>query len=298
MAFTYTGTQVDLAFGRGWLNAPAAASIRRIDRQIGHALQITEAGRTWAQQDAHYQRFLRYGSPIALSPNTPSLHQKGNAVDTNEGQRIHAVMEDHGWRRTVYRWVNGVWTLIEPWHYEYFEHLDNHRHEGAASGGAVSEEDMTPEQDALLRNVAAFIFGGGTSTIDPKYFGGTGSLYNRIRNIEAHLYAGGVDAAKDSYLGAPGTIYSLLKTPVDREIAGKVVKVPQIQELADTKTIAIRSEAKLEALAARPAASISKDQVQLIAELVAKQIGKPTMTLDYGAIAKAVNDDTARRLAG
>lgn len=138
MAFTYTGEQVELAFGRGWLNGPAAASIRRIDAQLGHPLQITEAGRTWAQQNDHYRHYLRFGSPIALSPDAPSLHQKGNAVDTNEGQRVHAVMEDHGWRRTVYRYVNGKWTLVEPWHYEYFPQYDNHRGEPATAGGSTS----------------------------------------------------------------------------------------------------------------------------------------------------------------
>jgi len=138
MAFTYTGEMVDLGFGRGWLNRPSANSIRRIDAQIGHPLQITEAGRDWAGQNKHYQHYLRYGSPIALSPDAPSLHQLGNAADTDEGQTIHAVMEDHGWRRTVYRWVNGKWTLVERWHYEYFPQYDNHRHEGVPSGGATA----------------------------------------------------------------------------------------------------------------------------------------------------------------
>lgn len=145
MAFTYTGEQVDLGFGRGWLNRPAAASIRRIDRQIGHPLQITEAGRTWGRQNEHWLTYKRVGRPIALHPDTPSEHQKGNSVDSDEAQRIIAILEDHGWRRTVYRWVNGRWTLVEPWHFEYFAHLDNHRNDPAPSGSAtappVSEED-------------------------------------------------------------------------------------------------------------------------------------------------------------
>ena len=140
MAFTYTGEMVDLGFGRGWLNRPAASSVFRIDRQLGHALQITEAGRTWGKQNEHYQTYLRVGYPIALNPDTPSIHQKGGAIDSNEAQRIVAILEDHGWRRTVYRWVNGVWTLVEPWHFEYFEHLDNHRFEGSPAG--AQEDDM------------------------------------------------------------------------------------------------------------------------------------------------------------
>ena len=41
---------------------------------------------------------------------------------------------------------------------------------------------------------------------------------------------------------------------------------------------------------------ISDAQVKVIADAIAKQIGKPTVTLDYAAIAKAVNDDAARRM--
>ena len=44
-------------------------------------------------------------------------------------------------------------------------------------------------------------------------------------------------------------------------------------------------------------AGVSADQVKAIADAVVKQIGKPTVTLDYAAIAKSVNDDAARRLA-
>lgn len=146
MAFTYTGQKVDLGFGRGWLDVPAAASVRRIDRHIGHPMQITEAGRDWARQNEHYQHYLKYGSPIALSPNAPSIHQKGGAVDSDEAQRIVSILEEHGWRRTVYRWVNGRWTLVEPWHFEYFAHLDKHINDPAPSGGAGTapkENDMS-----------------------------------------------------------------------------------------------------------------------------------------------------------
>lgn len=165
MVFTYTGEQIDLGSGRGWLNRPAAASIRRIDRQIGHPLQITEAGRDWAQQNKHYQHYLRYGSPIALSPDAPSLHQRGNAADSNEAQRIHAVMEDHGWRRTVYRYVNGKWTLVEPWHYEYFPQYDNHINEGENDMGTLDNTEANYQVLGQMMH-RAFLF-----DLRPKGFG-------------------------------------------------------------------------------------------------------------------------------
>ncbi|MGO2091374.1 MAG: hypothetical protein ACTH34_05840, partial [Microbacterium gubbeenense] len=106
-----------LSNGRGWLDAPAAASLTRIDAEVGHPLDINEAGRTWAQQNAHYQRyqsFLAGGpwAPIAL-PAGSSIHEFGRAIDTDE--QITTVLNRHGWFHTVYR--GGV--LVEPWHYEY-----------------------------------------------------------------------------------------------------------------------------------------------------------------------------------
>lgn len=151
MAFTYTGQKVDLGFGRGWLNTAPAASIRRIDRQIGHPLQITEAGRNWEQQNKHWLHYQRYGSPIAIAPWVPSEHQKGLSIDSDEAQRIIGILEDHGWRRTVYRWVNGKWTLVERWHFEHFTHLDNHRYDPeptpAPAPAETGADDMRVVED-------------------------------------------------------------------------------------------------------------------------------------------------------
>lgn len=127
MSYRYPGTQTALGHGRGWLDAAAAASIKRIDLAIGHALQITEAGRSFFQQEKHWLKYRRDGYPIALNPNTPSEHQKGKAIDSDEAQNFVGLMEEHGWFRTVYRWVNGKWTLVERWHFEYFISKDKHR---------------------------------------------------------------------------------------------------------------------------------------------------------------------------
>lgn len=138
--------QVDLGGGRGWLAPDPHLSIARLDARLGHRLQITEAGRTWEQQKAHWDHFKKYGSPIALHPNTPSLHQIGNAIDSDEAQEFVDLMQEYGWRRTVYRWVNGKYTLVEPWHFEYFPAEDQHRHEGAPVAPITpkSEEDDMP----------------------------------------------------------------------------------------------------------------------------------------------------------
>lgn len=149
---------VYLSCQRGWLTGEAAASISRIDAQIGHCMQITEAGRTWDEQNAHYQHYLRYGSPIALNPDTPSVHQIGNAIDSDEAQNFVSRMEDNGWYRTVYRYVNGVWTLVERWHFEYFIARDNYRSSGG--GGGTGDDDMFTDQDRSRLDAAyAALFG-------------------------------------------------------------------------------------------------------------------------------------------
>lgn len=137
--------RVDLGGGRGWLEEAAAASIARVDRQIGHRQQVTEAGRTWEQQKKHWDIYQRDGKPIALHPDTPSIHQLGAAIDTNE--RHTAILNDHGWFHTVYR--NGQ--LVEPWHYEYFANRDNHRGGSPAGGNATpiqkEWDEMATRQD-------------------------------------------------------------------------------------------------------------------------------------------------------
>lgn len=154
MGYTYPGKQVALGGGRGWLDAAAAASIKRIDAAIGHMLQITEAGRSFFTQEKHWLKYLRDGYPIALNPNTPSEHQKGKAIDSDEAQRFIALMEEHGWFRTVYRWVNGKWTLVERWHFEYFIDRDKRRNDPAPSGGG-----QTPIEEILMAQ------GSGTEVI-------------------------------------------------------------------------------------------------------------------------------------
>lgn len=129
---------VDLGHGRGWLEADAAASILRIDRELGHPLQITEAGRTWERQNEHFQHYLEFGSPIALDPDTPSVHQEGEAIDSDEAQDHISLMERHGWYRTVYRNKK----LIERWHFERFADRDQHRNDPPPTTQVPEEDDM------------------------------------------------------------------------------------------------------------------------------------------------------------
>ena len=113
---------------------------------------------------------------------------------------------------------------------------------------------MTPEQDQLLKNIAGFLYGGGTSVSDP------------------------------NYTGMPGTIYSLLKSPVHRTVDGKTQKIPQIQDNADTNTMVRK-------LLDRPAATITDEQIKIIADAIVAQIGD--VEIDYDKIAETVREKFA-----
>jgi hypothetical protein len=167
MGGSFPRSKVNLGYGRGWATAEAAASIFRMDRQIGHPLQITEAGRDWAEQNKHYQHYLRYGSPIALNPNTPSVHQVGDAIDSDELQLDIGLANAHGWVRTVYRWVNGKWTLVERWHFEHFIAQDSHRFDPNPADVPPAPEPEEEEDDMV-----GSIYARGT---------GNGNVYE-IRN--------------------------------------------------------------------------------------------------------------------
>lgn len=171
----------DLGGGRGWLNDGPAQSLFRIDRALGHRMQITEAGRTRAQQQAHWDRYQKYGYPIAARPGT-SLHEKGSAIDTNEGQNHVALLQSHGWRRTVYR--NGK--LVEPWHFEYFANEDRYRTSG---GGASAGNQDTKNRQAWLNQSR-----GEKLAVDGQYGPATKAAYQRYQTfLRAYGYTGAID---------------------------------------------------------------------------------------------------------
>lgn len=147
---------VDIGHGRGWLNADAAASLWRVDAQIGHPLQITDAGRTWEQQ-AHLRWLYETGQGSFAAKPGESPHEAGNAIDTNE--RLVEILHDHGWRRPL---------AFEPWHFVYWANLDNHINDSV-------EDDMTPDQAQKLEAIYAALFGpanvGAPKTTWAKPFG-------------------------------------------------------------------------------------------------------------------------------
>lgn len=165
-----TPTQVDIGRtqsgngARAWLSPSAAASLRRVDRQLGRTVTVTWGGRSRAEQQ---KLFDKYGWPRAAWPGT-SPHESGNAIDTDEWTKPGFVelMADNGWTRPLKK---------EPWHLVHGNHRDNHLNDPAPSGGATTgtttEDDMFDEKDRAvliealteIRNTKAGVWTGGTS---------------------------------------------------------------------------------------------------------------------------------------
>jgi len=128
------GQTVYIGHGRGRLAPDAAASIARIDAQIGRPLDINSAWRDPELQDRMYEAWIAYIDGRGPKPDHgralpswSSVHCKGRAIDTDD-QDLGRVLNDHGWLRTA---------SDEPWHYEYFAHRDNHRN--APAGGNATQ---------------------------------------------------------------------------------------------------------------------------------------------------------------
>lgn len=134
-----TLTKVELGHGRGWAAPNAAKSIARIDRQLGRPADINEAGRSPERANENRAKWLAYSAYLNGGPWAPkapyalgadeSVHCWGGAADSDDwyDERAAAVWRDNGWRQTAR--YPGNKAKDEPWHGEYSEHLDNHRHE-------------------------------------------------------------------------------------------------------------------------------------------------------------------------
>lgn len=170
--------KTDLGYGRGWASPKAAASIKRIDAQLGRPADINEAGRSPEQANENRRRWLAYerylkGGPWA--PKAPyalgaedSVHCAGDAADSDDWYDPHAaaVWRDNGWRQTAryFDRAGRPTAKDEPWHGEHFEHLDNHSNDPAAAGHTATpqEEDDMPGPDkklVLWRGAHYFVIG-------------------------------------------------------------------------------------------------------------------------------------------
>lgn len=182
--------KTDLGHGRGWASPAAAASIRRIDAQLGRLADINEAGRSREKADENYRAWIAYSegrgpwAPYAL-PADKSVHVPGNAADSDDWHYpiAAAVWRYNGWRQTA-RYPNNP-KKDEPWHGEYFPHLDNRRNEPAPTGGNTAKplEGITMAEAIVSapNGVVVHLRAGGKTNFEVP------SEYNTFRDQVAFL---------------------------------------------------------------------------------------------------------------
>lgn len=117
---------VELTAERGWLDAPAAASVARIDAGLGRPLQVDAAGLTREFQIQLWQEWKDGIGVYSRHPDdetTPSAHPLGMAIDTLDWFDHVDLLNEHGWFQTVL-WDDG--RVREQDHFEYDATRDQH----------------------------------------------------------------------------------------------------------------------------------------------------------------------------
>ena len=204
-----------------------------------------------------------------------SLHEKASAVDfggSAVGTWLRAKAPAYGLSPTGYGFG-------ESWHYDF----TGDPWGGSPAGGGG--EDMGAAEMAKLENIEALLAGTGPSLKDPNWRAGQGSVLQHLQNLTGFVWSGGTSVADPKFFGAPGTLYALAKTPVSRSVGGVTQAIPQIQDNADTNSM-------VRQLLARPAGSFTDAQVQVIADTTAKAVvaALPKGEVTEAGIAKAVRE--------
>lgn len=239
MDAVYIGTT---NYGRHWLDAPAAASWNRMVRDGCPPEGITDAGRTLQEQvdvflkyfttnyatsarfDQRYWNGQNYwrrpGQPSAATPGSvQARHTFGRALDLNGPTKawVRANGSRYGWIKDL---VRG-----EDWHMEYLPARDVEfaSNPGGSTGNVpdvpdiepidpIPEDDMTPDQERMLREVhAALGAGGAIGTADIL------TVLGRLADVQANINGQpGVNVAVQTSLAA--------LTKAVEELAGVVYK--------------------------------------------------------------------------
>lgn len=122
---------VDIGGGRGRLAPNPAASLARIDAQLGRLADVNDAWRSPNVADENSRKWLAYQNgtgpiaPYALD-RWGSIHCRGYATDSDDwyDPAAAAIWRRNGWRQTALYPVGD--SRREPWHGEYDEALDQH----------------------------------------------------------------------------------------------------------------------------------------------------------------------------
>lgn len=194
---------VDLGGGRGWAAPDAAASIIRVDAQLGRTLQITEAGRTYERQAklrADWEQ-RKPGAAFALPPDPPegpSEHQSGEAIDTDEwvNANVVRVLNDNGWFQTAIK-------RGERWHFDYFRDRDNHLEDDMPTAQEIADAvwNYGIGEDDGTKLAAQYRLRGANRTLDDIAEFLTGNNSWQLKMALAHTPIG--DGSGDSKRDRP-----------------------------------------------------------------------------------------------
>jgi len=149
----------------------AAASLNRLaiafKAHFGKPLYLSDAYRTLAEQ----KRLKIVKGTFAARPGT-SNHGWGLAIDMASRINIDT-SDEHRWMEAngpYYGWINPWWAVdrirtngeYEPWHWEFHFDLDQSKPVVNKPESTTQEiDDMTPEQDRMIREVHAMLGAGG-----------------------------------------------------------------------------------------------------------------------------------------
>ncbi len=166
-----------------WLDAPAAASLRRAFELGAPRVDLSDAGRTYAEQKQLYEAYLRGELPATAARPGTSLHETGLAVDAREPLR--AWLHEHG---AAFGWIG--WTVArEPWHFVYVADRDTYR---------PSEEDPM-ERKTLTRSKNTPLAAGKWKTIPLDDAGNTSALIRAGRfDTQVALSLTGLPAGREA----------------------------------------------------------------------------------------------------
>jgi len=108
---------VSIGQGGHKLQAPAAASLARVEKRIGRKVLVTDSFRTQAQQaDCHARK------PDLCAPAGNSAHEMGLAIDVDgdpNDPALVAALTAEGWHRNGRKIKVGNTMVPEPWHWSY-----------------------------------------------------------------------------------------------------------------------------------------------------------------------------------
>lgn len=142
-------------------NQSAAMAWARAEAALGRDIRTNSTYRDYDRQLSMHIAWNAYasghgpypGHSMAVHPDD-SEHCRGSAADTPEvwSRAFLSHMREHGWVQTAPN------DPTERHHLAYRSHLDQHRNEPAPAGinfTPIEEDDMTPAQEQLLRDVLA-----------------------------------------------------------------------------------------------------------------------------------------------